>query len=60
MKGKIINMSTYARFKSKIKTAKTEDDIREIYTEAANFIEDENLYDKIIKECVRKEIQLTT
>lgn len=52
-------MSTYARFKSRIKAAKTEDDIKLIYADAAAVIENEALYDKIIKECVRKEIQLT-
>lgn len=52
-------MSTYARFKSKIKAAKTEDDIKLIYADAAEIIKNEALYDKIIKECVRKEIQLT-
>lgn len=53
-------MSTFARFKSKIKAAKNEEDIKLIYVDAAKIIENEALYDKIIKECVRKEIQLTT
>lgn len=52
-------MSTYARFKSRIKAAKTENDMKLIYADAAEVIENEALYDKIIKECVRKEIQLT-
>lgn len=52
-------MSTFAKFKSQIKAAKTKEDIKCIYADAAKFIDNEVLYDKIIKECVKKELQIT-
>lgn len=51
-------MSTYARFKSRIKAARTENDMKLIYADAAEIIDNEALYDKIIKECVKRENQI--
>lgn len=51
-------MSTFTKFKSQIKAAKTEEDIKCIYADAAKIINNEALYDKIIKECIKKELQI--
>lgn len=51
-------MSVYAKFKSKIKSARNMDELQEIYIEAAEYVENDNLYDKILKECVSREKQL--
>ena len=58
MKRRIIKMSTFTKFKSQIKAAKTEEDIKCIYADAAKIINNEALYDKIIKECIKKELQI--
>lgn len=52
-------MSTYARFKSRIKAAKTKKEMKLIYADVAEIIQDEALYDKIIKECVKKEKKIS-
>lgn len=51
-------MRTFAQFRSKIKSARTAEDIRNIYAEAMTIIDNDNLYNKVIKECVRREQQL--
>lgn len=52
-------MSTFAKFKSKIKSVHNIEELQKIYIEAAEYVENDNLYDKILKECVSREKQLS-